>query len=135
MYYLYVAIFGAIGAGARYWISTVLEAGAFPYSTLLINLIGCFLLAFVFRYLATFSMISNTLITGLGIGLIGSFTTFSAFSIQTAELILDKNYTVAGLYVVSSIAAGFLAAALGVYVSNRLISRREAKADERGKSG
>ena len=77
MYYLYVAIFGAIGAAARYWISITLEAGLFPYNTLLINIIGCFLLAIIFRYLATFSVISKTLITGLGTGLIGSFTTFN----------------------------------------------------------
>lgn len=86
MYYLYVAIFGALGAAARYWISNTLDAGLFPYNTLMINIIGCFLLAIIFRYLASFSMITSTLITGLGTGFIGSFTTFSAFSMETANL-------------------------------------------------
>lgn len=130
MYYLYVAIFGAIGAAARYWISVTLEAGLFPYSTLLINIIGCFLLAVILRYLASFSMISNTLITGLGTGLIGSFTTFSAFSVQNADLILDGHYITAGLYILSSLIGGFLSAGLGVYVSNKLIAEREKAQDD-----
>lgn len=130
MYYLYVAIFGAIGAAARYWISVTLEAGLFPYSTLLINIIGCFLLAVILRYLASFSMISNTLVTGLGTGLIGSFTTFSAFSVQNADLILDGHYITAGLYILSSLIGGFLSAGLGVYVSNKLIAEREKAQDD-----
>ena len=130
MYYLYVAIFGALGAAARYWISTTLEAGLFPYNTLLINIMGCFLLAIIFRYLASFSMISHAIITGLGTGLIGSFTTFSVFSVQTANLFLDEKYTIAGLYIITSLVGGFLSAGLGVYVSNKLIVRRELKQDE-----
>ena len=130
MYYLYVAIFGAIGAAARYWISITLEAGLFPYNTLLINMIGCFLLAIIFRYLATFSMISKALITGLGTGLIGSFTTFSTFSIQTADLILDGKYIIAGLYIITSLVGGFLSAGFGVYISNKLIAGRELKQDD-----
>jgi CrcB protein len=130
MYYLYVAVFGALGAAARYWISTMLESGLFPYGTLLINILGCFLLAVIFRYLATFPMITNTLITGLGTGFIGSFTTFSAFSLQTANLILDKNYILAGLYITGSFIGGFLSAGLGVYVSSKLIAGREPVQDE-----
>lgn len=125
MYYVYIAIFGAIGAATRYWISMTLESGLFPYNTLLINVIGCFLLAIIFKYLSTFSRLSQSLIAGLGTGLIGSFTTFSAFSVQTANLILDEHYFMAAAYVLSSILCGFLSAALGVYVSNKLIVRRE----------
>lgn len=127
MYYVYIAIFGAIGAATRYWISMTLESGFFPYNTLLINVIGCFLLAIIIKYLSTFSRLSQSLITGLGTGLIGSFTTFSAFSVQTATLILDEHYFTAATYVVSSLLCGFLSAALGVYVSNKLIARREIK--------
>lgn len=130
MHYLYVAVFGAVGAAARYWISITLEAGLFPYNTLLINMVGCFLLAVVLRYLATFSVIPNALITGLGTGFIGSFTTFSAFSVQNAGLILDKHYMIAGSYILSGLAGGFLAAGLGVYISNKLIAGRERKQDD-----
>jgi Integral membrane protein possibly involved in chromosome condensation len=130
MYYIYVAIFGAFGAAARYWISITFAAGLFPYNTLFINILGCFLLSVIFRYLATFSMISNTLITGIGTGFIGSFTTFSALSVQTAQLISAKNYVYAGSYVLASLAGGFLAAGFGVYVSNKLIARREQRQND-----
>ena len=130
MYYLYVALFGALGAAARYWISEMLDAGLFPYNILIINILGCFLLAVIFRYLASFSMVSTSLITGLGTGFIGSFTTFSSFSVETANLILDKHYMIAGLYIVTSFVGGFLAAGLGVYVSNRLIAGREIDQDD-----
>ncbi|MDF3000787.1 MAG: crcB [Bacillota bacterium] len=130
MYYLYIAIFGGLGAVARYWISNVLEAGIFPYNTLLINLIGCFLLAVIFRYLATFPRISSNLITGIGTGFVGSFTTFSAFSLQTAHLILDKHYLLSVIYLVASCFGGLLSAGLGVFVSNKLIARKESKEDE-----
>jgi len=72
-------------------------------------------------------MITNTLITGLGTGFIGSFTTFSAFSVETANLILDKNYIIAGSYTTASLVGGFLSAGLGVFISNKLIARRELK--------
>lgn len=129
MYYLYVAIFGALGAAARYWISNTLDAGLFPYNTLMINIIGCFLLAIIFRYLASFSMITSTLITGLGTGFIGSFTTFSAFSMETANLFLGKYYIIAASYTAASLVGGFLSAGLGLFISNKLIARRELKDD------
>lgn len=126
MYYLYVALFGGLGAVARYWLSNALEAGLFPYNTLLINLIGCFLFAVIFRYLATFPMVSETFIIGIGTGFVGSFTTFSAFSLQTVHLFLDKHYTLGGLYIGASFIGGILSAGFGVLVSNRLIARKES---------
>jgi CrcB protein len=130
MFYFYVALFGGIGALARYWISITLEVGNFAYNTLLINVFGCFFLAITIKYLATLPKFSKAFINGLGTGLIGSFTTFSTFSVQTANLILNGKYLIAMFYVLSSIVGGFLSAALGVYVSNRLIARRELKRDE-----
>ncbi len=127
MYYLYVAVFGAIGAAARYWISITFETGNFPYDILCINILGSFLLAMTLRYLATVSKFSHSLITGIGIGLIGSFTTFSTFSAQVTDLLLREQYITAAVYILSSLIGGFLAAALGVYVSNRLITRKELK--------
>ena len=129
MYYVYVAIFGALGAAARYWISVTFDAGLFPYNTLFVNIIGCFLLAVIFRYLASFSILSKTLITGLGTGLIGSFTTFSTLSVQTADFILKEQYLFAGLYILASFIGGFLAAGLGVYISNKLIAGRMGQDD------
>ena len=142
MYYLYVAFFGVLGAMARYWISIALEAGAFPYNTLFINIIGCFLLAIVIKYLATLPMLSNHLISGLGTGLIGSFllgillsiqlgdlnqlllgtgfmggfTTFSTFQIENIALCQQKNYKTLFLYVCTSCIFCILLAILGLKI-------------------
>lgn len=130
MYYLYVAFFGALGATARYWISITLESGAFPYNTLLINVTGCFLLAVIIKYLATLPKLSNALVNGLGTGLIGSFTTFSTLSVQTSNLILNGYYYTAGFYILTSLIGGFLSAGLGLYVSSKLLARRELRENE-----
>ncbi|MBN7774223.1 fluoride efflux transporter FluC [Clostridium aminobutyricum] len=130
MHYVYIAIFGALGAAARYGISITFETGIFPYNTLFINVIGCFLLAIVVTYLSTFSKLSHALITGLGTGLIGSFTTFSAFSIQACDLLLGGHYFIASAYILSSLIGGFLSAAVGVYVSNKLIAGREIEGND-----
>ncbi|QIB70064.1 CrcB family protein [Aminipila butyrica] len=124
MYYIYIAIFGAIGSALRYWISITLEGNLFPYGTFLINIAGSFLLAVVVTYLSTLPGISNRLVVGLGTGLIGSFTTFSAFSVQAADFILNRHYVMGGAYVLISLLCGFLSAALGVYASNKWIVRR-----------
>lgn len=127
MYYLSIAIFGAIGAVSRYWLGLIIGASELPYNTLIINVIGCFLLAVVIRYLATLPKLSSHLISGLGTGLIGSFTTFSTFSAENAKLIMNGDYFTALLYTVFSIIGGFLSAGLGFVLSDRLIERRERK--------
>jgi crcB protein len=127
MYYLFIAIFGALGAIGRYWLGLTIGAGALPYNTLVINIIGCFLLAVVIRYLASFQNLSRHLISGLGTGLIGSFTTFSTFSVENARLITSGNYLTAVIYILLSIVGGFLSAGLGFYMSDMLIERREQR--------
>lgn len=125
IYYIYIALFGALGATARYWLSINLESSAFPFNTLLINILGCFLLAIVTKYLANLPNFSSSLIMGLGTGLIASFTTFSTFSVETAQLILNGSYLISGVYIISSLMGGFFSASLGVYVSTKLNKRRE----------
>lgn len=127
MYYLYVAIFGAFGAAARYGIGNAFGAGAgvFPYSTLFINILGCFLLAVTVKYLTTFPNLSKNFINGIGTGLIGSFTTFSTFSAETVTMMAGGAVFPAACYVFASIAGGFLSAALGFWLSAMLIRRKE----------
>lgn len=127
MYYLYIAIFGALGAVTRYWISNTIPAQQFPLNTLTINLIGCFFLAVTVRYFATLPKLSRNLIQGIGTGFIGSFTTFSAFSVEASLLIERGDELQAACYIFASMIGGFLSAMLGYYVSSRLIRRREER--------
>ncbi|MDD3169137.1 MAG: CrcB family protein [Eubacteriales bacterium] len=125
MYYFYIAIFGAFGAVTRYWISSTIHSGQFPYNTLLINLIGCFFLAVVMRYLTTLPKLSRNLVNGIGTGFIGSFTTFSAFSAEVCLMIARGDFFPAACYSFTSMFGGFLSAMFGFYVSSRLTRRRE----------
>ncbi len=127
MYYLYVALFGALGAAARYWTSSVLSADTFPFNTLLINTVGCFFLAVTVKYLTTLPKLSKNLVTGIGTGFIGSFTTFSTFSAEVAQMFLRGDYFPAVCYVFASIFGGFLSAQLGFYLSGRMIRRKELR--------
>lgn len=130
MYYFYVAIFGGIGAISRYGISLLINAGGFPLNTFIINVTGCFFLAFVIRYVSTFPKVSDALLNGIGTGLIGAFTTFSAFSVETSALISSGAYGTAFFYVLISMGAGFASAGLGAFVGHRLIGGRELKRHE-----
>ncbi len=127
MYYLYVALFGALGAAARYWTSIALGAESFPFNTLLINIAGCFFLAVTVKYLTTLTKLSKNLVNGIGTGFIGSFTTFSTFSAEAAQMIFRGDLFPAACYVFASIFGGFLSAQLGFYLSGRMIRRKELR--------
>lgn len=108
MHYFYVAVFGAFGAVTRYWIGCSIGTNAFPYSTLLINITGCFLLAIVVTHMTTFSNISKDVVTGIGTGFVGSFTTFSAFSTEICIMIERGDGLSAAYYIIASVMGGFL---------------------------
>jgi fluoride exporter len=116
--YLWVAIGGALGSVARYAVGNAmtLAVGAeFPWGTLLINVLGSFVISF-FGMLTTsgarFPMPSDTRIF-VTVGLCGGFTTFSSFSLQTVELARAGQPGRAALYVALSAALCIIACVLG----------------------
>ena len=94
-----VAIGGAIGAGLRYLIGTWISYETFPIATITVNLVGSFLLGII-ALSTSQNFISSDLALFLGTGIIGAFTTMSAFSLDTIELLQDGNNATAGLYVI-----------------------------------
>ncbi len=101
MNYLYIGVAGGLGAICRYIIGIYLAPqSTFPFSTLLVNWIGCFVLAFILSRTERFSL---KLRLALGTGFLGSFTTFSAFSMETIQLIEQAHILLAMLYLASSI--------------------------------
>ena len=112
-----VGIGGSVGAMLRYFVFRLFFAfeirGAIPYHTLLINLVGCFLIGL----LATiFPDIENNQITRLFLltGILGGFTTYSAFGLEIDELIRGGSLLAAATYVSISIIVGLLAVAAGI---------------------
>ncbi|ENJ8707085.1 fluoride efflux transporter CrcB [Listeria innocua] len=123
MYFLYVGIFGALGGMCRYAMNLWLAGGDFPYATLAVNLIGCFLLAFIMPFLAEKSRISLVLLNGIGTGFIGAFTTFSAFSVDTIELLQQGEVVLAISYILVSLIGGLVMVKFGRSFSNKLLRR------------
>lgn len=118
---LIVGCGGFIGAALRYLFSTgVTEvyAHVFPLSTLLVNVIGSFFIGVFSVCLPHFFPNNREAMLFLTTGLLGGFTTFSTFSLETITLIEDGNYGIAGGY----IALSLFSCIVGVFVG-RLIGR------------
>lgn len=112
-----VAVGGAAGALARYGIATAMPVapGTFPWATLLTNLSGCLALG-VLIGLRPDDLVLRTLV---GTGVLGGFTTFSTFALETDRL-LGRHCTGRALgYVAASTAGGLMAAAWGLRAGRR----------------
>lgn len=94
-----VALGGAIGAGLRYIIGNWISYETFPIATITVNLAGSFLLGII-ALSTSQNIISSDLALFLGTGMIGAFTTMSAFSMDTIELLQNGNTSTAGIYVI-----------------------------------
>lgn len=114
---------GAIGVGLRYVLGAAVTAragDAFPWSTLAINIVGAFALGVVVALLAG-QPVGALNRAALAIGLLGGFTTFSAFALETITLVEDGYAGRAAAYVVASNVIGICAAAVGL-VLGRAVS-------------
>lgn len=118
-----VGLGGMLGALARYGIDTVLvrRLGAvpdsFPWGTLLINVAGSFLLGVLFVSLVEPGAGPTWLRAALATGFLGAFTTFSTFSVQVVQLSETGRNGLALAYVLASIVAGVLAAAMAILLT------------------
>jgi CrcB protein len=103
-----VAVGGAVGSVARFWLAsamTVLTGPRFPWGTLLINVLGSFVIGLVAGFTLTpvrVSMAPDIRIF-LMTGVCGGFTTFSAFSLQTLELLQNGDVVPAFGYAIGSV--------------------------------
>ena len=87
---LAIAAGGAVGSVLRFWMSTWVHSFAgrtFPYGTLTVNVVGCLAMGFLFVLFVDRLSDNNVLRAGILIGVLGGFTTFSSFSIETLNLI------------------------------------------------
>lgn len=87
-----VALGGACGAMMRFWIAAAVQravGGAFPWGTLFVNVLGSFLLGFLFVWLIERSTMGELARLAITVGFLGAFTTFSTFSVETVRLMQE----------------------------------------------
>ncbi len=109
---------------------SLLTVTAFPYGTLSVNLIGSFLLSFIAYGSSLKWNLPKKCILAINTGFIGSFTTFSTFSVDILNLVNNGEYTFAISYVLISIIAGLTFSWLGIYLATKLYSKVEMKAEQ-----
>lgn len=116
--YFWIAIGSALGGVARYWCSGVvarLFGETFPWGTLIVNVIG----SFVIGFFATVTGPDGRLLVGtiprqfVMVGICGGYTTFSSFSLQTLNLVNDGEWFYAGMNIAASVVSCLLAVWLG----------------------
>lgn len=102
-----IAVGGALGALARYGIDTAVSThSTFPWSTFLVNIAGCFLIGW---FSELFCDGPDWLRSGMIVGLVGGFTTFSTFAYQA----LENHAALSTVYVAASVGLGIAAVAAG----------------------
>lgn len=112
MQYIFLGVFGSIGATLRYIVSILIPTrDTFPFSTLTVNLLGCFFLGLLSSGLE--SKLNPKYLPALKTGLIGSFTTFSTFSVEVVQLLQHHHYLYAFCYLFISCIFGLVFAGLG----------------------
>ncbi|HHH43049.1 MAG TPA: fluoride efflux transporter CrcB [Gammaproteobacteria bacterium] len=114
---------GAAGALLRYWMSSgvyLLAGRAFPYGTLAVNVLGSLLMGFLYIWLLERVPAGATMRAFVLVGLLGAFTTFSTFSIETLNLIEAGQIGRAVLNVLLSVLLCIGAATLGVMLARQL---------------
>jgi CrcB protein len=123
--YLWVAIGGALGSVSRFWLSGLIAARfgeSFPFGTLVINVTGSFLIG-IFGALTIpegrFDLQSRAFaIQFLMIGVCGGYTTFSSFSLQTLNLLRDREWLYAFGNIFLSVALCMIAVWLGFLIGS-----------------
>lgn len=116
MNWLLVAVFGAIGAPARYLVDSFVRdrtGGQFPYGTLTVNLVGSLLLGLL-TGLTLHDGMSPAVKVALGTGFCGALTTWSTWSFESIRLVEEGSLGLALRNLVGSLALGLAAAAVGL---------------------
>jgi len=120
---LAVALAGALGALARYGLDGLIARrapGAFPWGTFAINVSGSLVLGLLFTVFTERLAVDAWIRSGITIGFLGAYTTFSTLSLETYRLVEDRALGLAAANALGSLAAGLLAVYAGVVLGRAL---------------
>jgi fluoride exporter len=122
---LLVALGGAFGASMRHVLSGAVLRWAgpgWPWATFMINVSGSLLIGVLAGWLAFRGEGGTHWRLLLGTGVLGGFTTFSAYSLETALMIERREYVAAATYSLGSVAIGLVAVFVGLWVARRVFA-------------
>lgn len=129
-----MAVGGFLGADARFFLKSIQILdynGSFPLNTMLINILGCFLLAAILTLAFEIMEFDADIRLGVATGFLGAFTTFSTLCKETADLLATGHYASAFSYVALSTLLGLLSAYLGTVAARETILKIFIRSEER----
>jgi len=115
---LSIACGGAIGAVSRYILSSVVQnmtSNSFPYGMLLCNILGSMILGILYDSLSKGSFFSENIKLFIQVGILGSFTTFSAFSLESFLMFEKGDYSSAIIFILLSVILSIAGLVSGIY--------------------
>lgn len=118
------ALGGAIGASGRYLVGIAafrLFGSGLPWGTLIVNVLGALLMGLLIELLAIKLDGSQELRVFLATGILGGFTTFSAFSLEVALMLERNQWLIAGAYILASVVLTIAALFAGLYIIRQLV--------------
>lgn len=110
--YLMIAIGGALGSVARYWVGSTISGRVgvrFPYGTLVVNLTACLVIGFTLTYLGKRADLDPAWRFLIPIGFVGAYSTFSTYEWETLSTLRSGAFFLAGLYAIGSLVLGLIA--------------------------
>jgi fluoride exporter len=122
---LFICLAGAFGTGTRYLVglgaARSLGAGL-PYGTLIVNVVGCFLIAAISQLAISTTLISPTLRLTLTTGFMGGLTTYSSFNFETTRLLEERAWVAGAINFGATIVGCFVAGLFGLFVARRIVA-------------
>jgi fluoride exporter len=117
-------VFGAGGAGcvARYLVALAIGRRGFPYATLIVNLVGSFLIAFILELALLRKDVPANVQLALITGFLGGFTTYSSFNAETTRLVLDGHAARGVANLCATVLGALGAGLLGLWLARRIAS-------------
>ena len=124
-----IALGGALGSLARWGVAEAVphERGGFAWSTLVTNVVGSVLLGVLMVLVLEVWPPTRLVRPFLGVGVLGGFTTFSTYTLDTTDMLRAGNPAAAAAYLFGTLAAGLLAAWLGMTLTRAWLERRHAR--------
>ena len=121
--YLLIAVGGAFGSVARYWVGSTISGRMgtrFPFGTFVINLTACIIIGFALTYLGKRTGMDPAWRFLIAVGFIGAYSTFSTFEWETLSTLRSGAFALAALYTVGSLILGLTATWCGALLAEAI---------------